>query len=59
MQAFEVSAEAVQAFTDLRMKRAARYLVLKINDAHTALEVEHHGPRDATFEQFKAHMPAD
>ena len=33
MQTFEVSAEATQAFTDLRMKRASRYLVFKINDA--------------------------
>ena len=42
--------EATQAFTDLRMKRASRYLVFKINDAQTGVEVEHTGARDATFD---------
>ena len=50
METFEVSAEATQAFTDLRMKRASRYLVFKINDAQTGVEVEHTGARDATFD---------
>ena len=39
------------------MKRAYRYLVFKINDAQNGIEVEHAGPRDASFETFKSHMP--
>ena len=59
MQTFEISADVTQQFTDLRMKRAYRYLVFKINDAQTGIEVEQAGPRDATFEDFRGHMPTN
>ena len=59
MQAFEISPEVVAQFTDLRMKRAYRYLVFKVNDTQTGIEVEHAGARDASFETFRSHMPTD
>ena len=41
------------------MKRAYRYLIFKINEGQNGVELEHAGPRDATFDAFKSHMPTD
>ena len=41
------------------MKRAHRFLILKVSDDKTKVEIEHIGARDATFEDFKELMPKD
>ncbi len=46
-------------YTALRMKRAHRFIILKVNDEKTAINIEHIGARDATFEAFKELMPKD
>ncbi len=46
-------------FTKLRMKRAHRFLIFKVNDDKTQIETEHIGARDSTFEEFKELMPKD
>ena len=51
--------ECTAEFSALRMKRAHRYLIMKINDDKTKVIIEHIGARDATFEQFKEQMPKD
>ena len=48
-----------EEFTKLRMKRAHRYLIFKVNDEKTLIGIEHIGQRDATFEEFKELMPKD
>ena len=40
-------------FTALRMKRAHRFIIMKVTDDKSRIEVEHIGERDATFEDFK------
>ena len=50
-----VSAE----YSALRMKRAHRFLILKIADDKSKVELEHVGNRDATFAEFKELMPKD
>ena len=54
-----IADECIQEFTALRMKRAHRYLILKVNDDKTAINIEHTGARDATFAEFKEKMPKD
>ena len=51
--------ECISEFTALRMKRAHRYLILKVNDDKTQIVLEKVGARDATFAQFKEDMPKD
>lgn len=43
----------------MRMKRAYRYLIFKMNDEKTQIVVEHKGERDSGFEEFKEHIPKD
>lgn len=49
----------VEEYTKLRMKRAHRYLIFKISDDKTKVEIEHIGKREANFEEFKELMPKD
>ena len=48
-----------EEFTKLRMKRTHRYLIIKVSDDKTKVEIEAIGERDSTFEQFKDAMPKD
>ena len=54
-----IADECISEFTSLRMKRAHRYLILKVNDEKTQIVVEKIGARDETFAQFKENMPKD
>jgi hypothetical protein len=54
-----VSDECISEFTALRMKRAHRFLIMKVNDDKTKIDIEHIGARDATFASFKELMPKD
>lgn len=54
-----IADECIQEFTALRMKRAHRFMILKINDDKTQINIEHIGARDATFADFKELMPKD
>ena len=54
-----VSETCGEEFTALRMKRAHRFLIMKVNDTKDSIVVEHIGARDATFEDFKELMPKD
>lgn len=52
--------DAIEAeFMALRMKRAHRYIIMKVSDDRTKVEIENIGVRDATFEDFKEQMPKD
>ena len=46
-------------FTNLRMKRAHRYMIMKMSDDKTGIEIEKLGKRDETFDNFKEAMPKD
>jgi cofilin len=46
-------------FGDLRMKRAHRFLIMKVVNEGTLIEVEHVGERDSDFASFKEKMPKD
>lgn len=46
-------------FTELRMKRAHRYLIVSINQDGTQATVETTGARDQSFDSFKASVPTD
>jgi hypothetical protein len=41
------------------MKRAHRFIIMKVADDKTKVEIEHIGERDATFNDFKELMPKD
>jgi hypothetical protein len=55
----EVDDSVATEYTQLRMKRTHRYLILKVNDDKTKIEIEHIGVREATFAEFKENMPKD
>lgn len=55
----QVSDECISEFTALRMKRAHRFIIMKVNDDKTKIDIEQVGARDATFAQFKEAMPKD
>ena len=48
-----------EEFTKLRMKRAHRFLIFRVNDEKTKVVIEHVGAREATFAEFKELMPKD
>lgn len=54
----QVNAEIVEAFAAIN-KRHARFLVAKISDDATTIDLEHRGDRDATFDDFINAIPAD
>ena len=54
-----VDDDVITEFTALRMKRAHRFMIMKVNDDKTKVEIEQVGARDATFEEFKELMPKD
>jgi len=51
--------ECITEFTALRMKRAHRYIIYKINEDKTSIVIDQIGARDATFATFKENMPKD
>jgi cofilin len=55
----QVSDECINEFTALRMKRAHRYLIMRVTEDKTQVVIEKKGARDETFEQFKESMPKD
>jgi cofilin len=55
----QVTDECITEFTALRMKRAHRYLILRVTEDKTQIVIEKKGGRDETFEQFKESMPKD
>ena len=54
-----IADDCITEFTALRMKRAHRYMILKVNEDKTAIVIEKLGARDETFDQFKENMPKD
>ena len=54
-----VSDECISEFNGLRMKRAHRYIIMKVNEDKTQIVVDTLGPREATFDEFKELMPKD
>jgi len=54
-----LSDECITEFTNLRMKRTHRYMILKVNEDRTQIVVDQLGARDETFAQFKENMPKD
>jgi cofilin len=54
-----IADDCISEFTALRMKRAHRYLILKVNDDKSAIVIEKLGAREETFDQFKENMPKD
>ena len=55
----QVDENILSEYTALRMKRAHRFLIFKISDDKTKVEIEHIGARDDTFASFKDKMPKD
>lgn len=51
--------EIVTEFKALAMKRKHRYMILKTNADHSAVEIEKLGARDDTFDDLKNSIPKD
>ena len=51
--------EVGETFNKLKFKRAYRYMIFKVTEDKSGVEIEATGERDATFEQFKEAMPKD
>ena len=54
-----VDDQCVQTYTELRMKRLHRFLIMKVNDDNTKIIIDHVGAREASFADFKELMPKD
>ena len=54
-----VDDECITEFTALRMKRAHRYLIMRVNDDKNRVIIEKVGARESTFADFKEIMPKD
>jgi phage tail sheath gpL-like len=54
----QVNPEISAAFAEIN-GRKARFLVAKISDDSSVINLEAKGERSATFDDFKAHFPAD
>lgn len=54
-----VGEEVRAAFQQLRMKRKHRFVIYKLTDDLTGIEVETASERTATFEDFQTAMPKD
>ncbi|XP_006650805.1 actin-depolymerizing factor 3 [Oryza brachyantha] len=54
-----VSEECKARFQELRLGRAHRFVVFKIDDAAQQVVVDKVGPRDAGFDELTASLPAD
>mmetsp|Transcript_44756 Transcript_44756/g.43346 ORF Transcript_44756/g.43346 Transcript_44756/m.43346 type:complete len:139 (+) Transcript_44756:3-419(+) len=48
-----------EEFTALRMKQAYRFIIFRINDEKTTVQIEKLGDRHSTFDHFKDLMPKD
>ena len=59
MSSFQVSEEVVQVFNKLKNQRAHRFIVFKVLDGASGVDVEYAGARDETFEHFRNKMPAN
>ena len=46
-------------FSNLRMKRTHRYMIMKMSSDKSSIEIEKLGAREEGFEQFKEAMPKD
>ena len=53
------SEDIAAEFNKLRMNRAYRYIIFKLNAGKTAVEIENIGAREKGFEDFKEQMPKD
>lgn len=51
--------DCISEFNALRMKRAHRFLIYRVNEEKTHIVIEHVGQREATFNDFKELMPKD
>jgi len=51
--------EVTSEFKALAMKRKYRYMILKTNADHSAVEIEKLGARDEGWDAFKGSMPQD
>ena len=54
-----VNDDCISEFTALRMKRAHRYIIYRVNEDKDKIIIEHVGARDAQFNDFKEQMPKD
>ena len=54
-----VEDEIIAEFSALRMKRAHRYIIMRVNEDKTKIVAEKIGARDSTFDDFKESMPKD
>ena len=59
MQSFQIADDIAQHFSDLRMKRTYRFLIVAISEDGTSAQIEKAGARTATFAEFKDAMPAN
>ncbi len=59
MSGFQVSEEVVQVFNKLKNQRAHRFIVFKVLDGASGVDVEYAGARDETFEHFRYKMPTN
>lgn len=49
----EISDDIVKSYKQMAFKRNLRYVIFKLDEGKTKLEIEHEGERDKTFEDMK------
>ena len=49
----------IEEFLKLRMKRAHRFMIMKLSDDKKTISIDQIGARDQTFNEFKELMPKD
>ena len=55
----QVASDVSSTFDDLRIKRAHRFLIMKMNEDNSEIIMDCAGPREADFAAFKEAMPKD
>jgi len=53
-----VSADCMTEYTNLKMNKMYRFVVFKLNDAHTEIVVDQKGARTTTYQDFVDHLSA-
>lgn len=53
----KVQDDCIKAFDDLKMNKKCRYVIFKINDTLTEVEVEKIGAKEETYQDFMKNLP--
>lgn len=54
-----VADQCVENFNDMKLRSTKRFIIYKLNDSYTQIDIEHEMDSTATYKDFVACLPAD